>query len=182
MKRMSETPPVSRPVRERDGFYEYYAEESLSDATLERFESTRATVMRVLAILGQSTERLRVADIGCGAGTQCRIWARDGHRIIGCDVNEGLIELARKRAVEEGLSESTSFRLASAESLPLDDASVDVCLLPELLEHVVDWERCLDECARIVRPGGCCSSAPPTSCARYSRSSTCRCTAGTRRR
>jgi ubiquinone/menaquinone biosynthesis C-methylase UbiE len=151
---MSETPPVSPPVRDRDGFYQYYAEESLSEATLERFESTRAMVMRVLAMLGRSAAGLRVADIGCGAGTQCRIWARDGHTVFGCDVNEGLIELAQQRATEEGLADTTRFRLASAESLPLDDGSVDVCLLPELLEHVVDWERCLDECARIVRPGG----------------------------
>jgi 2-polyprenyl-3-methyl-5-hydroxy-6-metoxy-1,4-benzoquinol methylase len=151
---MSDTSPVSAPVRDRDGFYEYYAEESLSEATLERFESTRATVMRVLGMLDRQTTNLRVADIGCGAGTQCRIWARDGHTVFGCDVNEGLIELARHRAQEEGLAATTSFQLASAESLPLGDCSVDVCLLPELLEHVVDWERCLDECSRIVRPGG----------------------------
>jgi 2-polyprenyl-3-methyl-5-hydroxy-6-metoxy-1,4-benzoquinol methylase len=29
-----------------------------------------------------------------------------------------------------------------------------VCLLPELLEHVVEWMACLKETARILRPGG----------------------------
>jgi len=31
---------------------------------------------------------------------------------------------------------------------------MDVCVVLELLEHVVDWESCINECSRIVRPGG----------------------------
>ena len=31
---------------------------------------------------------------------------------------------------------------------------MDVCLMPELLEHVPDWGKVLDECARILRPRG----------------------------
>jgi 2-polyprenyl-6-hydroxyphenyl methylase/3-demethylubiquinone-9 3-methyltransferase len=31
---------------------------------------------------------------------------------------------------------------------------MDVCLFPELLEHVADWQSCLNEAARILRPGG----------------------------
>ena len=31
---------------------------------------------------------------------------------------------------------------------------MDVCLLLELLEHVPDWEPCLNECSRVLRPQG----------------------------
>ncbi len=31
---------------------------------------------------------------------------------------------------------------------------MDLCLMPELLEHVADWRRCLDEAVRILKPGG----------------------------
>lgn len=31
---------------------------------------------------------------------------------------------------------------------------MDVCLLPELLEHVEDWQSCLREAARVLKPGG----------------------------
>lgn len=31
---------------------------------------------------------------------------------------------------------------------------MDVCIAPELLEHVADWQSCLDEFVRILRPGG----------------------------
>ena len=31
---------------------------------------------------------------------------------------------------------------------------MDVCLLPELLEHVADWQSCLKEAPRVLRSGG----------------------------
>ena len=132
-------------------FYEYYAAESQSESTVRRFQGIQATVLRVAAQTGMKS-RLDVADIGCGAGTQCRLWAERGHRVHGVDVNEPLIRLAEKRALEHGLS--IKFEVGSATALPWDDQTMDVCLVPELLEHVTDWESCLNEAARVLRSGG----------------------------
>jgi SAM-dependent methyltransferase len=68
------------------------------------------------------------------------------------DVNEPLIRLAEKRAQEHGLS--VQFEVGSATALPWGDQTMDVCLVPELLEHVTDWESCLNEAARVLRSGG----------------------------
>ena len=95
---------------------------------------------------------LRVADIGCGAGTQSLLWAELGHSVFGLDVNAPLVEVAQRRAAERGLP--VDFRVGTATALPLEDSSVDVCLLPELLEHVPDWEACLREAARSLDVGG----------------------------
>ncbi|MBA2689244.1 MAG: class I SAM-dependent methyltransferase, partial [Burkholderiales bacterium] len=130
-------------------FFEYYAQESLSERTLQRYTNIRDTVLRVL---GNPRPGLRVADIGCGAGTQCRLWVDRGHRVWGVDVNEPLIQLARERAKETGVD--VSFDVGSATKLPWPDRSMDVCLMPELLEHVADWQSCLNECARVLVPGG----------------------------
>src|SRR5262249_8427689 len=46
------------------------------------------------------------------------------------------------------------FRVGSAVELPWADDSMDVCLVPELLEHVAEWKTCLHEFARILRPTG----------------------------
>lgn len=134
-------------------FYEYYASESQSEATLQRFRGIQLAVLRVVADIGTGAgAQLAVADIGCGAGTQSRLWAERGHRVFGLDVNEPLIGLARKRAKEARLD--IQFDVGSATALPWADQSMDVCLLPELLEHVADWQSCLTEAARILRPGG----------------------------
>jgi len=50
-------------------FYDYYAAESQSEATLQRFREIQAAVLQVVAQTGLSPQ-LDVADIGCGAGTQ----------------------------------------------------------------------------------------------------------------
>jgi 2-polyprenyl-3-methyl-5-hydroxy-6-metoxy-1,4-benzoquinol methylase len=132
-------------------FYDYYARESESEATQQRFRGIQAAVLRVAAQTGMAAP-FDVADIGCGAGTQCRLWAESGHRVVGVDVNEPLIQLAAKRAAEQGLD--IKFDIGTATALPWPDRSMDVCLVPELLEHVADWQSCVNEAARILRPGG----------------------------
>lgn len=132
-------------------FYAYYAAESESAATLQRFASLQAAMLRIAAQAGLDG-MLDVADVGCGAGTQCRMWAALGHRVHGVDVNAPLVELARVRTRERRLD--VDFQVGSATALPWADGSMDVCLLPELLEHVADWKSCLTEAARVLRGGG----------------------------
>jgi len=133
-------------------FLAYYEEASLSEKTLQRFRTIRDKALALLAARGRNTAHLRVADIGCGAGTQSLLWAELGHSVFGLDVNAPLIEVARERAAERGVP--VNFRVGTATALPLEDASVDVCLLPELLEHVPDWESCLREAGRALDAGG----------------------------
>lgn len=134
-----------------EDFYKYYEQQSLTPETLERFRSVRDLLLRQLA--GTPLERpLEVLDIGCGAGTQSRFWLERGHHYWGIDINEPLIALARRRAEEMGLS--ARFDVGTATALPCPDRSVDICLLPELLEHVVDWQGCMTEAIRVLRPGG----------------------------
>ena len=90
-------------------FYDYYASESRSEATLQCFRAIQATVLRVAAQTGMRAQ-LNVADVGCGAGTQSRLWAERGHRVFGLDVNERLIRLARQRTEETAVVVTTSAR------------------------------------------------------------------------
>lgn len=132
-----------------EGFYSYYEQQSGSAAARRRFEAIHDTLMRAM---GHPRAPLSVADVGCGAGTQCRVWAERGHDVRGADINEPLIWLARKRAADAG--HRIRFDVASATALPWADAAVDVCIAPELLEHVADWQGCLAELVRVLKPGG----------------------------
>lgn len=134
-----------------DNFYEYYEEQSLAEHTLERFRAIQKTVLLALP-RDRRLERLAVADIGCGAGTQAMAWAELGHEVRGLDINAPLLELARKRAAQRGLN--AQFEVGSATELPWPDRSFDVVLVPELLEHVAPWRECLNEFARVLRRGG----------------------------
>ena len=48
----------------------------------------------------------------------------------------------------------SDFRVGWPTQLPWADASMDVCIALELLEHVDDWESCMREFMRVVKPGG----------------------------
>lgn len=133
-------------------FLDYYARQSLSPTTIGRFTRVRDKAIGLLAAQGGRTSMLDVVDIGCGAGTQCRLSAELGHHVHGLDVNAPLIEVARQRAREEQLA--INFDVGSATDLPYANESMDVSLLPELLEHVADWQSCLNEAARVLKPGG----------------------------
>ncbi|MDC8756848.1 class I SAM-dependent methyltransferase [Janthinobacterium fluminis] len=149
---MSEKAPADEPVWDSGShgdFYAYYEKESNSEAARQRFGAIQATLLR---LLGRPHRPLAVADIGCGAGTQCRMWAEHGHRVYGVDINAALIALARKRALQAGLE--ISFEVASATALPWPDQSMDLCIAPELLEHVADWQGVLAELVRVLKPGG----------------------------
>lgn len=134
-----------------EDFYRYYEKNSLSPTTMERFRSTTSALLRLHG--SRETGRaLDVLDVGCGAGAQAKFWLEGQHRYSGVDINQPLIDLARERARREGLV--ASFQVGTATSLPFADASIDVCLLPELLEHVQDWEGCVNEAVRVLRVGG----------------------------
>jgi len=134
-------------------FVDYYERQSLNTETVQRFTSIRDKALNLLASrLGHSANNLHVADIGCATGTQSQLWAKLGHHAHGLDVNASLIDIARRRASEAGMN--ISFDIGSATALPYPDSSMDVVLLPELLEHVAEWQRCLDEAMRILKPRG----------------------------
>lgn len=134
-----------------ENFYKFYEQQSLTPETLERFQAACKTLLRIYGPLPQGRQ-LDILDVGCGAGTQSRFWTEGGHCYRGIDINEPLVQLARRRAAEQAIN--ARFDVGSATELPCDDATVDICLLPELLEHVADWQGCLNEAMRVLRPGG----------------------------
>src|SRR5215470_13334749 len=131
-----------------DQFFEYYAAQSASDAAQQHFRRIRDCICRHM--VGNTAPRpLEVADIGCGAGTQSMIWAEAGHHVHALDVNGRLIELGRQRAASAG--HRIDFQVGTATALPWADASMDVCISLELLEHVTDWQSVLREYMRVLR-------------------------------
>jgi ubiquinone/menaquinone biosynthesis C-methylase UbiE len=148
----STTGPAEFDTSSHREFVEYYKKQSLTEATRQRFEAIRSGVLRLANSRGVLRRPLNVLDIGCGAGMQAATWASGGDRAYGVDINAALVEIARERTLAEGLD--VRFDVGSATCLPYETDSMDVCLMPELLEHVRDWEACLTEAIRVLRKGG----------------------------
>ena len=61
-------------------------------------------------------------------------------------------QLRQRCAAEQG--HDAAFDIGSATELPWLDASMDISMLPFLLEHVVDWKQAVAEALRVLKPGG----------------------------
>lgn len=133
-------------------FVGYYSEASSTAEAFQRAQGLKNAVLRARAAAGLPVQNLDVADIGCNAGTQSRCWLEDGHNVSGLDISDGLIALARQR--NEQFGEHANFSVGSATKLPWPDQRFDIVLLPELLEHVDDWQSCINEAVRVLKPGG----------------------------
>jgi SAM-dependent methyltransferase len=97
-----------------------------------------------------------VVDIGCGAGMDLLLAAKDvgpGGRAIGADMTEGMAARARTSAREGGLN-NVEVRLGDAVSLPLDNASVDVVISNGVLNLTPDKAVAYGEVFRVLKPGG----------------------------
>jgi SAM-dependent methyltransferase len=103
-------------------------------------------------LLGDVTGSL-VLDLGCGNGENSILVARRQARVIGLDVSESLLGLARTRFALNGLTGGAVFVASSAHDIALPDASVDVVLGVAILHHL-NLALVAREVKRILRPGG----------------------------
>jgi SAM-dependent methyltransferase len=106
--------------------------------------------------LGRIQPAMVVLDLGCGAGTDLLIAAQmtgATGRAIGVDMTPAMLEQARASAAQMGLA-NVDLHESLIESLPLDDASVDVVISNGVIDLVPDKDAVLDEIDRVLRPGG----------------------------
>jgi SAM-dependent methyltransferase len=90
---------------------------------------------------------VRVVDVASGSGLGSDLLRRAGARLV-VGVEADPAALARCAAA------TLAFVQADATALPFGDASCEVVVSFETIEHVADPERMLAECRRILRPGG----------------------------
>lgn len=110
------------------------------------------TIRREMERQGTWREGLRFLDLGCGLGLYAEFWHSRGFKVTGMDLNGALIERAQERAKAAGLP--IRYQAGNAAQVPFPDRSFDVVYTNSLLEHVPDWEACLDEWIRVLAPGG----------------------------
>ena len=97
-----------------------------------------------------------VLDLGSGAGADVLISARrvgPAGRVIGLDMTDEMLKLARANARDAGVSNVT-FVKGYIENIPLDDATVDVVISNCVINLSTDKRMALREAARVLRPGG----------------------------
>lgn len=89
-------------------------------------------------------------DLGCGSGRWAKIVAQRVHRLHCIDASRDALAVARRNLAAAGNCE---FHLASVDSIPLEDSSMDFGYSLGVLHHVPDTRAGLLSCARKLKPG-----------------------------
>jgi 2-polyprenyl-3-methyl-5-hydroxy-6-metoxy-1,4-benzoquinol methylase len=105
------------------------------------------TQARVLAnFIGRIAER-RILDVGTGTGRAALLLARGGAKVTAVDASEQMLDVARRRAVEQGVS--VNFNVGDAHHLEFKDRSFDVAVSLRVLMHTPRWRDCISELCRV---------------------------------
>lgn len=167
----SDSSPLETPACERDHVHAVY------DAIATQWHHTRGKRGVLWPGATQFLQRLPqgsiVADVGCGDGKYFPAIWEAGSYVIGTDISRPLLKTAQKIPAGDGENDVPESRRVSKERLhlrnrpavavadcmavPLRSNSCDAAICIAVLHHLSTKERrrrCLEELARIVKPGG----------------------------
>lgn len=96
-----------------------------------------------------------VLEAGCGEGYGADLIARVARRVVAVDYDETAVAHVRTRYARVDVMQ------ANLADLPLPDASVDVVVNFQVIEHLWDQAQFVAECARVLRPSGLLMMSTP---------------------
>ncbi len=95
----------------------------------------------------------KVIDIGCGGGILSEGMAQRGADVVGIDMGEAPLAVARLHGLESGVE--VDYRQTTVEALAEKEAGTyDVVTCLEMLEHVPQPASVVAACAKLLKPGG----------------------------
>ncbi len=89
-----------------------------------------------------------VLEMGCGTGNLCRAVSQMGSDVIGTDISSKAIEYAKTKHPQ------IEFKVQPAEKTDFQDASFDIVMTFDVIEHLPDIDIHLKEVHRLLKPNG----------------------------
>jgi ubiquinone/menaquinone biosynthesis C-methylase UbiE len=138
---MSEDQPTAQPADEKPDWAHSFG------GVAEAYERGRPTypAEAVRWLLGDNPAS--VLELGAGTGKLTRVLADLGHDVHATDPDAAMLQILERELPGVPTAQ------ASAEEIPLGDASVDAVVAAQAF-HWFDLDRALPEIARVLRPGG----------------------------
>lgn len=130
---------------------------SLSDDRVFDTNDRYRVARQILSVLKDyyGGERLKHAcalDVGCSGGAITYYLGSVVRSIIGVDVDENAINLAKKNFKRKNLL----YKNVHGRTLPFTDSSFDIVICNEVYSYVDNAHALIGEIFRVLKSGGCC--------------------------
>jgi SAM-dependent methyltransferase len=145
------TPPVASP--DTPAVLTLTGERTIPDLEIENYWFRRHQV--VYQRLAAHCAGADVLEAGCGEGYGADLIAGVARRVVAVDYDEAAVAHVRSRYPRVDVMRANLARL------PLPDASVDVVVNFQVIEHLWDQAQFVAECARLLRPTGLLMMSTP---------------------
>jgi ubiquinone/menaquinone biosynthesis C-methylase UbiE len=147
-------PGRQHPSREHYSYRHYASRQVAEGFDALRFGGPigRYLAERQAAILRDAFAPLdgrSILDVGTGTGRAAVELAAGGATVTGVDASAEMLEVARTRAMDAGVT--LQLGQSDAHDLPFGDRSVDGAVSLRVLMHAIDWRRCVSELCRVSR-------------------------------
>lgn len=147
---------VVNPYDERKERIVHYWEKRSSDFLTHKREELHSAMaerwMKEIRAQLPAGERLRILDVGCGAGFFSVLLAKEGHRVTGVDLTPDMIENAKILAAEENAD--CEFIVMDAENVDFPDGTFDVVISRNLTWTLPHVRRAYRDWVRVLKKGG----------------------------
>ena len=108
---------------------------------------------RKAAIIATNRIGGRVLEVGVGTGISLPLYSGNVE-VFGVDISEAMLRKAQERVERLHLKNVEGLAVMDAEHLDFEDSSFDVVMAQYVVTAVPNPEACLDEFARVLKPGG----------------------------
>ena len=101
-------------------------------------------VVKAIVNITAPDASISILDVGAGQGALSKRLHEAGYKVYACEFNKDYF-----------VYDKVEFKEANvAEYLPYDNNSFDIVVAAELIEHLLDQTKFLNECNRVLKPGG----------------------------
>ena len=104
-------------------------------------------------VLKEHCQGKKILDYGCGNGVHSIFLAKYGKEVVGIDLSESSLQIAREKAKKEGIEDKTEFLLMDCENLKFPDNTFDVIFDGGTFSSL-DIKKALPELSRVLQPYG----------------------------
>lgn len=129
-------------VKHQKYFYEEYWQHRKKTGYIYDEKHLPPRFSIIISLIGSGK---RILDIGCGEGLLCKLLMEKGNEVIGIDISDNAVELAKRNGINAFVCDVEN------EALPFE-GFFDVIILSEVLEHLISPKKVIKKLMVYLKP------------------------------